>query len=396
MASLTKPLYVLGGGSMGLLFAASIRLKNPLFPVTLLLRPGTPKERLRKYDQDLIIDGLSNRVSLKTSPRFASMLNQGIHASNGTGFILAAMKTTEKDMVNIVDIPAEILSQEPHENTTEETIKRVLVCTKAQDVSRAIDSITHRFEPNAGTEIFILSNGILAIMEELHGKNIPAQIISASTTHGAHRGDESDFSHVPPLLRPSCWNVVHAGFGAMYLEKSDRNNDESDSLGKVLLASCLNPILLSREEMKMIHWKKLVANCTINPLTALRRCLNGQILAGNEIKPRYMDSSILHELVLELSQLAQAELESHSEALSCEHLLEFVYDVVRKTAHNRSSMLQDIDNGRSTEIDYLNSYVVNLGRKKYGLPMDANDYILHEVRRLECSVIHNKYAKCAK
>ena len=161
----------------------------------------------------------------------------------------------------------------------------------------------------------------------------------------------------------------------------------SSSIVEILKTSGLNPHLLSEEDMNIMHWKKLVANCTINPLTALRRVPNGQLIVSSNNTDhrhaRYMDINILSKLVQELSQVAQAEIfESRPDALSFDNLLGFVHQVIRDTAQNCSSMLQDIENHRTTEINYLNAYAVRLGQK-HGINMDANNYILQEVMRLE-------------
>ena len=61
---------------------------------------------------------------------------------------------------------------------------------------------------------------------------------------------------------------------------------------------------------------------------------------------------------------------------------EFVEDVVKNTANNHSSMLQDVMHKRyPTEIDYLNGYIVNLGRQ-LGVDTFANEFICNEVENL--------------
>lgn len=89
--------------------------------------------------------------------------------------------------------------------------------------------------------------------------------------------------------------------------------------------------------------RKFAINCIINPLTAQRRCLNGDLLDQGE-----------GERLLE--QLA-GEVETNLQALGLWHKATSLYRDVRRvcraTAVNRSSMLQDVLAGRPTEIDYL-------------------------------------------
>ena len=56
--------------------------------------------------------------------------------------------------------------------------------------------------------------------------------------------------------------------------------------------------------------------------------------------------------------------------------------VLPKAAAHRSSMLQDVEAGRRTEIDYLNGAVVRLGRL-HGLATPFNDAVAGLIRARE-------------
>lgn len=47
----------------------------------------------------------------------------------------------------------------------------------------------------------------------------------------------------------------------------------------------------------------------------------------------------------------------------------------------KPSMLQDFERGRITEIDFINGYVVNLGRQ-FGVPAPANAAVVETVRTI--------------
>ena len=55
------------------------------------------------------------------------------------------------------------------------------------------------------------------------------------------------------------------------------------------------------------------------------------------------------------------------------------------TAGHRSSMLQDLELGKRTEIDYLNGAIVGLGRRK-GIKTPVNETIVRIVKALEAKV----------
>jgi len=58
-----------------------------------------------------------------------------------------------------------------------------------------------------------------------------------------------------------------------------------------------------------------------------------------------------------------------------------VYRVIRATAQNKSSMLQDIEAGRSSEIDFINGFIVERARA-HDLPCTAHAGLLQAVHAL--------------
>jgi 2-dehydropantoate 2-reductase len=62
--------------------------------------------------------------------------------------------------------------------------------------------------------------------------------------------------------------------------------------------------------------------------------------------------------------------------------LAITLDVCRKTGQNLSSMLQDVNNRRPTEIDSINGEIAAAGRK-LGIPTPVNDDLIQKVKELE-------------
>jgi 2-dehydropantoate 2-reductase len=50
--------------------------------------------------------------------------------------------------------------------------------------------------------------------------------------------------------------------------------------------------------------------------------------------------------------------------------------------NNKASMLQDLEKGRKTEINYINGYVARKGREK-NLPTPCNDFVVEAVTAAE-------------
>eukprot|EP00559_Dactyliosolen_fragilissimus_P001419 CAMPEP_0184869400 /NCGR_PEP_ID=MMETSP0580-20130426/33893_1 /TAXON_ID=1118495 /ORGANISM="Dactyliosolen fragilissimus" /LENGTH=231 /DNA_ID=CAMNT_0027370863 /DNA_START=755 /DNA_END=1450 /DNA_ORIENTATION=+ len=229
----------------------------------------------------------------------------------------------------------------------------------------------------------------------------------ASTTHGSHCGSNEDYVFDRRAGVYKCYHVEHAGVGNVYLESdeeiADRNNHgllHEDAISTLLTDAGLQPKYLPRDEMYVMHWKKLAANCVINPLTALRRCTNGELTYRTDKKKlfknkylSYNNPNIMKDLIYEISKVAMAESKRRStktidneENFSEKEITKFIESVIANTANNKSSMLQDIIAKRHpTEVKYLNGYVVRLGVYKYGLSMKANNYLIKEIERLSGS-----------
>src|SRR5690606_31726039 len=93
-------------------------------------------------------------------------------------------------------------------------------------------------------------------------------------------------------------------------------------------------------------WEKFAINVVINPLTAVLEVSNGKLL---ELKLQ----TVIMQLIKELCLVADAK----GFYLNQTEIYHQVAEVCRKTSKNISSMLQDIQNKRQTEIDSLNGAV---------------------------------------
>jgi 2-dehydropantoate 2-reductase len=95
-------------------------------------------------------------------------------------------------------------------------------------------------------------------------------------------------------------------------------------------------------------WDKLLVNVGVNALTAIARVENGRILECPEL------DGLLAAAVREAAAVAEAK----GIKLGFSDPVTHAREVCAATAKNRSSMLQDILNGRRTEIDRINGAVV--------------------------------------
>lgn len=97
-----------------------------------------------------------------------------------------------------------------------------------------------------------------------------------------------------------------------------------------------------------LTWGKLVVNAAINPLTALLRVPNGELLN----RPAALRVAEL------AAQESAAVARAQHIALPFDNPIARVHNVMRLTALNYSSMYQDVARGAPTEIDAINGAVV--------------------------------------
>lgn len=100
-----------------------------------------------------------------------------------------------------------------------------------------------------------------------------------------------------------------------------------------------------------VLWGKLVINAAINPLTALLRVPNGELLN------RPTARALMSEAVLEVVEVAKAR----GVNLPYTNPVEMVESVALSTAANSSSMLQDVLRGTPTEIEAISGAIIRLG-----------------------------------
>lgn len=116
------------------------------------------------------------------------------------------------------------------------------------------------------------------------------------------------------------------------------------------------------QDAQSLVWGKLVINAAINPLTALLRMPNGELLK------RPAARALMHALAKEAAAVASAE----KVKLPFSDPVAAVEDVARKTAANHSSMLQDVVRGAPTEIDAICGAVTRTGRQHH-IPTPINE-----------------------
>ena len=143
------------------------------------------------------------------------------------------------------------------------------------------------------------------------------------------------------------------------------------------------------DEIGKYLWSKMLYNCALNPLGALLDIPYG-ILAEYECT-RYIMDNIVQEV---FAVMTSSGYDTHFQ--TPEAFLDVFYSrLVPDTAQHRSSMLQDIEAGKRTEIDALNGAVIELA-KKHDIDAPYNSVAYNLVKFLENSIRNKMYSKNIK
>jgi 2-dehydropantoate 2-reductase len=120
-------------------------------------------------------------------------------------------------------------------------------------------------------------------------------------------------------------------------------------------------------------WAKVLYNAALNPLGALLGVPYGWLPEDPDAR------AVMDEVIDEAFAVAQACGVALAWTTPMEYRQVFYGRLVPSTADHRSSMLQDLERARPTEIEAINGYVVRQGAV-YGVPTPANALLARLVR----------------
>ncbi len=118
-------------------------------------------------------------------------------------------------------------------------------------------------------------------------------------------------------------------------------------------------------------WRKALINVGINPVTAILRLTNGELT---------QDRDALRIASLSVSEGVRVARAEGIRLLG--DVVKEMREVALETSENRSSMLEDVENNRRTEIDALNGSIVRMGRI-HSIPTPVNAALWRSVKSLE-------------
>lgn len=227
-----------------------------------------------------------------------------------------------------------------------------IVATKSLHTGPAIEATAHAFRDAAVASV---QNG--AGNEELIAEHV-ARVIRGTTFPAGHLVEPG---HVEQDTGGQTW------IGPF--EPRPASIEEIERLAAALTRSGMETLALP--DARGAQWTKLIFNAATNPIGALTGLTHGRAC---EVQP-------LRRLITGLVDEGKAVADALGVVLASDpdelvdHAAEVAYD-------HKASMLQDVEAGRATEVDFLNGGIVRFGRET-GVPTPLNEAIAALMKGLE-------------
>ena len=126
------------------------------------------------------------------------------------------------------------------------------------------------------------------------------------------------------------------------------------------------------EDIKRSMWLKFMLNVSSNQISAILHLTFGQMQKSERIK------NLLKDIMLEVIEIAEA-----SGVANTHTMLEDAFKSLDKMCpEGKTSMLQDIEAGRKTEVEMFAGAVIEMG-KKLGIPTPYNNLLKQMIKIIE-------------
>jgi 2-dehydropantoate 2-reductase len=228
-------------------------------------------------------------------------------------------------------------------------LNAVLVPVKSYAVVDAITSLLPALAPDAQ---LVLSHNGMGTIEHILPLLQPNQgLWFLTTTHAALKQTDT---------------VLHTGQGQSVLAALNSAALVRQAAVRQAMDAALGPIRLV-DDIAPFLWQKLALNAVINPLTALHNCRNGTLA-----EPRF--ATEITAILQEVCQVAHA----CGIALNYSDVWARLQQVIAATAENFSSMQQDIQYQRRTEIDAINGFIVQQAAQAH-IAVPHNKLLLQQI-----------------
>ncbi len=289
-------------------------------------------------------------ITIVGAGALGNMLATKLSRNNKVKLIVKSKHTglIENQEILFRDIEGNIIKSKIKIGTNIENCDLIILCVKSYDAEILIQELSR-----LDTPILLCQNGLKIMNYAL--KNIDEKRISYLVTGNGISKIKTGISE-------------HKGLGFTYLGNLSKSKSNLlHSISNNLKEQDMDCSIV--ENIEEFVWLKTVINSAINPIATLAEVKNGKL--GN---PELNDE--VKKLCEESSNIAS----SNGITLPLDPWRE-INKIIEKTADNKCSMLQDLENNQQTEIDAINGELIRIG-KKLSINTIYNQQIFSEIEKL--------------
>jgi len=279
-----------------------------------------------------------------------NMLATKLSRNNEVKLIVKKKHTAliENQKILFRDIKGNIIKSKINIGTEIENCDLIILCVKSYDAQILIQKLS-----NLDTPLLLCQNGLKTMNYALN--NIDEKRLSYLVTGNGISKIKTGISE-------------HKGLGFTYLGNLSKSKSNLlQNISKNLKEEDMDCKIV--DNIEEFVWLKTVINSAINPIATLAEVKNGKLK-----NPELNDE--VKKLCEESSKIAS----SNGIKLPLDPWIE-INKIIEKTADNKCSMLQDLENNQQTEIDAINGELIRIG-KKLSINTMYNQQIFSEMKKL--------------
>jgi len=289
-------------------------------------------------------------ITIVGAGALGNMLATKLSRNNNVKLIVKKRHTglIENQEILFKDIDGNIIKSKINIGIDIENCDLIILCVKSYDTQILIQKLS-----SLDTPILLCQNGLKTMNYAL--KNIDEKRLSYLVTGNGISKIKTGISE-------------HKGQGFTYLGNLSKSKSNLlKNISKNLKEEGMDCSIV--ENIEEFVWLKTVINSAINPIATLAEVKNGKL--GN---PELNDE--VKKLCEESTKIAY----SNGIKLPLDPWKE-INKIIEKTADNKCSMLQDLENNQQTEIDAINGELIRIG-KKLSINTIYNQQVFSEINKL--------------
>ena len=246
----------------------------------------------------------------------------------------------------------EVVSSVDDAISSAKTFDYIVICTKAtsSNTSATIKLVQPAIRPGSTTSIVLIQNGIG--VEEPYASGFPGTTLVSGVAYlPTTQTSPAVFSH-------SEMELLHLGIYAAGKNHTPTHTDLERLGAFATLIRRGGATVIVEDDLQAQRWRKIVANGAINPICALSRCRDRELM---ELSPLACD--LFKTVMLEI--VAVADAAGYGKVVDANTVSQqFARSLARPCPGVQPSMMADALEAKSLEVEAIVGEVVRIGRKK--------------------------------